>query len=137
MKRILIVAAASLLAGCATWGQFDDGLRDLKGKPIGYAIDKLGYPKTEQVIAGRKLYRWGGMRSGVAYVPTTTTTAGSIGTGLSRVPVQTTTYGGTYVPTEDGCFITLEVDEKEIVRKWAYEGNLSGCEPYINALKKK
>lgn len=49
----------------------------------------------------------------------------------------TTTYGGTYVPTEDGCFITLEVDEKEIVRKWAYEGNLSGCEPYINALKKK
>ncbi len=137
MKKIALLAAAAALTGCVTWGQMDDGLRGLIGQPINVAISKIGYPSTEQTIAGRKLYRWGVSRQSVDYMPMVTTTTGYSGVGASYTPNSSTTLGGTYISVDYNCQITLEVDAKEVITGYQYNGNRGGCEPYIKALNKK
>ncbi len=136
MRKIAPLAAAAVLVGCATWGQMNEGLQGLLGQPIEVAINKIGYPTSEQTLAGRKLYRWGSSSQQMAYLPTTTTTTGSFGAGSGFAPYSATTTGGTFVPVNYNCQITLAVDAKETIIHYEYNGNLGGCERYINALKK-
>lgn len=136
MRNIALAIAAAAVAGCATWGQMNDGLNGLLGKPIDAAIRKIGYPASEQAIAGRKLYRWGGSHQSSILVPTTTTTTGTIGLGRQMTPFSATTTGMNFEQYEDGCYITLEVDREDIITRYQYEGNLDGCAPFIRALKK-
>lgn len=137
MKKTISVIAMLGLTGCATWGQLDEGLDSLVGRPLDVAITKLGYPATEQTIAGRKLYRWGNSTQGMAYMPSTTTTSGILGVGARAVPYTATTDGGSYVPVSYACNLTLATNSAGIVISYQYEGNLGGCERYINALKAK
>ncbi|MBG7619367.1 hypothetical protein I5R65_07815 [Herbaspirillum sp. AP02] len=136
MQKFALIITAAALTGCATWGQLDDGLKGLLGQPIDVAINKIGYPNSEQTIAGRKLYRWGSSSQQMAYMPTTTTTNGYAGVGSGFTPYSSTTTGGTFVPLNYTCQITLEVDAKQIIQRYQADGNLGGCEPYIKALKK-
>lgn len=137
MKKISVAVLSILtISGCATWGQMNEGLQGLLGQPIDVAVNKIGYPTSEQTIAGRKLYRWGSSSQQVAYMPTTTSTTGSFGVGTGFTPYSATTTGGTFVPVNYNCQITLEVDAKQIIQRYQADGNLGGCEPYIKALKK-
>lgn len=136
MRKLIAVTSVLALAGCATWGQMNDGLNGLLGQPINVAISKIGYPATEQTIAGSKLYRWGVSRQSIDYMPTTTTTNGYIGVGSGLTPYSATTMGGTFIPVNYTCQITLAVDAREIITHYEYNGNLGGCEPFIKALKK-
>lgn len=137
MKKYLVALSVFALAGCATWGQMKTGLDSLLDQPLSVAIDRIGYPTGEQTIAGRKLYRWGSSQQSAMYMPTSTTTTGSVGTGMTYRPFSATTYGGTYVPVNYNCEIILEVDSNDIIKRYQYNGNLGGCGPYIKALKKK
>lgn len=137
MKKTISVIAMLGLTGCATWGQLDEGLTALVGKPVTAAIEKIGYPNTEQTIAGRKLYRWGSSSQGVISMPTQTTTTGSVGTGLGYRPYTATTYGNAMVPVSYQCTLTLVVNAQDVIIDYGYDGNLGGCERYINALKTK
>lgn len=101
MKKTVSVIAMLGLTECATWGQLDEGLTALVGKPITVAIEKIGYPNTEQTITGRKLYRWGSSSQGVISMPTQTTTTGSVGTGLGYRPYTATTYGSAMAPIDE------------------------------------
>lgn len=136
MKKAVCLITSLALTGCVTWSQFDDGLNALVGQPINAAIAKIGYPNTEQIIAGQKVYRWGTSSQGLISMPSQTTTIGSVGTGLGYRPYTATTYGSTMVPVSYQCTLTIVADEQEVIRNYGYDGNLGGCERYINALKK-
>jgi hypothetical protein len=136
MKRWLLTAFVVAITGCATWGQMKEGLDDLLDRPISTAIDRIGYPSSEQSIAGRKLYRWGSSSQSAMYMPSTTTTTGSIGTGMGYRPFSATTTGGSYIPVSYNCEIVLEVDSNDIIKRYQYNGNLGGCRQYIQALRK-
>lgn len=133
MKKLGIVALCALLGGCATWKQMDQGLSGLQGQSINAAISKIGYPSSEQTIAGRKLYRWGASQQSAVYMPTSSYSYGTIGT---NTPYSNNTTGGAYVPVNYNCSITLEADSNDVIIGYQYNGNLGGCEPYIKALKK-
>lgn len=128
----MVLMGTVLLSGCATWGQLDEGLDSLINQPISTAIDRIGYPNSDQMIAGRKIYRWGNSQQSAMYVPTSSYTYGTVG---ANTPYSATTTGGTYVPVNYNCSIALEVDANEIIRRYQYNGNLGGCGSYIKALK--
>lgn len=136
MKKTISIIAILSLTGCATWEQLDEGLDKLVGRPLDVAISKLGYPATEQTIAGRKLYRWGNSSQGVAYMPSTSTTYATLGVGARAVPYAATTDSGSYIPVNYACNLTLATNNAGIVISYQYEGNMGGCKRYINALKK-
>lgn len=137
MKTAISVVALLSLAGCVSWSQFDDGLNALVGRPISAAFGKIGYPNNEQTIAGRKIYRWGSSSQGMITMPTQTTTTGSVGNGLGYRPFTATTYGSAMIPVSYQCTLALSVNSQEIITGYSYDGELGGCEPYINALKAK
>jgi hypothetical protein len=47
------------LCGCATTGDFSQGMGQLIGQPIDVAFKRLGYPDRQEVIAGRTIYYYG------------------------------------------------------------------------------
>lgn len=136
MKRTVTALSAIILAGCATWGQFDEGLDALLNMPLSTAIDRLGYPSGERTVAGRRLVEWGRSTNGAMYMPTTATTYGTVNTNRGFGSYSGTTTGGTFMPVNYNCNVTLEVDQDDIIRRYQYEGNLGGCERYIRALKR-
>lgn len=54
--RTIIVIAALLLTGCVS--MIDRPLAARVGMNIQQVIDQIGYPTTERVVAGRKVYTW-------------------------------------------------------------------------------
>lgn len=55
--RFLVVLLAPMLATCA--GEtIKKGMATFVGQPISAAIARLGFPTSEQTIAGAKVYTW-------------------------------------------------------------------------------
>lgn len=137
MKKlgILMLIGASL-TGCVTWGDLDQGLNNLRGKPISAAIERIGYPSSEQVIAGKKLYRWERTSQGVQVQPTTSFTSGKVGSGNNPAKYTETKTGSTMVQVNNKCSLTLAVDQHDNIISHQYDGNLDGCSTYINAFKR-
>lgn len=137
MRRAILCAAfAAQLSGCATWGQFDDGLRSLVGRPLDEAINVLGMPSSERTVAGRRYIQWSSWHSDVIPAISTSTTHGAVHNGRSAANYSATSLSTSYEPVDYACIITLEVDADNRVRRGQYEGNMGGCEPYIWRLKK-
>jgi len=135
-KAIPVMAAVSLLAGCATWGQMDSGLQSLHGQPLQAAVSKLGFPTGEARVAGMRLVSWSTSSSGVMMMPQTSTSYGNVyGPGGVASYSQTTT-GAMAIPMHGQCTITLQVDGADVIRAHQYDGNMLGCERYIKALNK-
>lgn len=59
-----------------------------------------------------------------------TNLTGNIGT--TPIYGTATTYGSESV--QGKCKITVEVDEKNTIKKWPGEGNMFGCQVYANRL---
>lgn len=87
------------------------------GENINTVINQWGYPNDERIIVGRKLYYW--TNNQTIYTPATTN--GTISTYGPTSYYNGSTYGGNY--TNLYCTRILEVDSKDIVINWQYEGN--------------
>lgn len=136
-RMIAGLAGAAVLTGCVTFGQMDEGLRNLQGQPLSVAVAKIGYPSSERQVAGMRLVEWGRSSTAIGSMPVTSTT-----TGYAQAGSQIGTYGATTTSSAPmllnfQCHITLEVDAKNIIQGGQYDGNLGGCEPYILALRPK
>src|SRR5690349_23969356 len=58
--RVRAIYPALLLAGCASGlTGFKSGMDGLIGQPSSVALQRLGYPERQEVIAGRTVYYYG------------------------------------------------------------------------------
>ena len=132
MKAIAITAATIALTGCVSFSDMDRGLNALNGHPVSEAYALIGYPQSQGVVAGRKVYVWG--RSFTAALPTTSNVNASGMVGST--PYQAS---GTITSMQDGafdCTVRMFISDNETIDGFDYQGNLGGCEAYINALKR-
>ncbi|WP_155122689.1 hypothetical protein [Burkholderia ubonensis] len=134
MKKMLIALAPMALAGCMTWGGFEQNLTSLVGEPLDVAVSKLGYPNGERNVAGHHIYVWSSSSTGIVTMPQT-----SYGTATAFNSFGSTTAFGsttTYVPMAVGynCEIDLEVDMANRIRSYQYNGNIGGCMRYNRRL---
>jgi hypothetical protein len=128
-RALALLACVIALAGCA--GQIIQRQMDsLLGQHVSAVFARLGYPDSEQVVAGRKIYLWGNQSSGVMPVSMPATTTGWVGTR----PVTMTTQQWGMMPVNHSCLIRVVVDDSQIVRAFDYRGNEGGCAPYARAL---
>lgn len=121
-RHALRVTAAALsplaFANCSGGaGTMDGIMRSWQGATLDAAIAQWGYPHQEQMIAGRKLYRWFYTKS--ALLPTTTT--GTVTRIGDTAYLNATTSGGGVI--SGSCTRTLEVDQYNIVIRTQWEGN--------------
>lgn len=130
MKKLLKLLIVIFLAGCATFGQMEDGLRSLMGKPDREAFSVLGYPSAKQEFGNDTVYSWYVSQSGSLFIPQTSTTTGYVG----RTPVYGTTSYTQVIPVNYNCQIKLVADKGGILKSWEYNGNIGGCAQYIRRL---
>jgi hypothetical protein len=113
MRFLPVACCAVLISGCATFGSIEGNIESrYVGKPVGAAIDGLGYPAAERVVAGRKLYTW----DTDSQLP-----------NLGPMPNGTLGIRGY---TQLHCRLDLEVDGAEVVRKYSLSGQLGACENF-------
>src|SRR4249919_3804166 len=117
----LVIAA---LSGCSTFGNLDSGLSALNGRNIHDAINVLGYPASQQQIAGQTVYTWSIDNSTQYQMPNTTTTSGYAG----GVPFSATTTGTQAVNMSYLCTIKLGTDSDGRIVNYDWSGNLAGCD---------
>ena len=125
----LAITLFTIVSGCATFGQMNDGLNALKGQPEQESFAILGYPDGKQEFSGRTIYIWSthNQSTYLAYNPSTT--SGNIG----GIPFSATTNTYSTETIEGECKIKMIVNDG-IVEGWEYEGNIAGCEWYIKRL---
>lgn len=126
MKKIILLLLIPI-SGCATFGQLEQGLSYMMGKPETVAFNVLGYPSGKQEFGGDTVYYWAVSSSGTLFVPQTSTTYGSVGTA----PVYGSTTYNQAVPVNYSCQIKLVADPNGYLKHWEYNGNLGGCRNYI------
>ena len=135
-KIILLLSTILILPSCsATFTDLQNGLDRYQGLSLNSLIDRIGFPTTQQNIAGRKLYIWDTSNTVTMSMPTTSSTSGTVSSGTSSG-----TYSGSstiWVPTtyNFNCRITIEVDNQDNIISNYWEGNRGGCERYSKALK--
>jgi hypothetical protein len=139
MRKIIVTTALVTvgLSGCATFGQLEEGLDGLIGQNIQAAISVLGFPSGEREIAGIRVVEWGRSNNATFSMPTSSTTTGYLQSGTKMATYAATTNSSVPVVMNFNCNIALQVDSSNVIRRYQYEGNLGGCEPYIKALNKK
>jgi len=130
LKVITLLIFAAALGGCATFGQMESGLNALMGKNEREAFNVLGYPSGKQQFGNDTVYIWSVSSSGVLFLPQTSTTYGTVGT----TPVYGTTTYNQVVPVNYNCLIKLVSNSEGTLIHWEYNGNIGGCESYINRL---
>lgn len=131
MKKSLMVLMSASLAGCATFGHLEDGLKLLMGQNSQTAFNVLGYPSAKQKFGSDTVYYWSFNRSGTLIVPQTSTTTGYVG----NKPVYGTTTSNQLVPVNYNCQIKLVAGPNDVLKSWEYEGNIGGCQSYVGRLK--
>jgi len=128
-----IFLCAFLLTACA-FDTLDKGLPLLNDKHIDVAINYLGMPDSEQMIANRKVYIWGHQNSGTYVRPITqqtTTTAYGYGGPYTAYGTTTTYVNESY---NYSCKIKIIADKKNIIKSSEYEGDLGGCEHFSSGI---
>lgn len=129
MRYALLVAMLALI-GCTSFSVFDKELPKLVGQPIDVAVQKLGFPNSEQTIMGQKVYTWSTRQTGTSVVPTTSFTTAYVG----NTPVSATTTSYTTQDYSMSCVLRLIVDDKGIIRRYSYDGNNGACFTYSDRL---
>jgi len=117
MKRPLLITLVALIAaGCAAHFEraMDEDLNQFVGKDIHVAISELGYPATEESIAGDHIYRWG-INMGSASMGSSTGIFGAGAFGMSKTKAT-------------GCLLDLVVDNGNVVTRASWSGSKSSCE---------
>ena len=144
MKRVLLVAAALHLAGCATTAGFATMMDGYIGQPESALIARLGVPSsTYQLDAKSKMLQFDKSRTIVlpgmtTTTPVRTTTNGQVSVGqMGQLPA-TGTYTSTsttWVPSKapdvtiaQQCSVRFKVDSG-IVTSWTADGNACRAVP--------
>lgn len=131
-RSLTLSAFAALVAGCASSGDtITAQWPRLKGQPLQAAIDRFGYPQSEQSIAGAKVYQWSTSQPYTSLSPTVASTYGTIGDR----PVSATTGGFVPVSSTLACTIRISVVDDKI-RTMEYDGANLACAPYAEAMKR-
>lgn len=111
-----------------TTAQLDNNLATYQGRPLDDAINNFGPPDAKQAIAGREVYIWVEHSTQEVPVPGIATTDGMVG----NQPYSATTYGGGGMASMTAqCKLTMEVDDKQIVKHVWYAGNMAGCSEFM------
>jgi hypothetical protein len=132
MKRIFLAIAATVgLTGCVG-DHMNDGLQSLVGQDIHVAVARLGYPDGQRTMLGDTIYIWSSNHSAVLPLTTTNTTTGNVG----GVPVYGTQTNTNFVPMNFACTIQIATDKSGRITTWQWSGNMGGCQPYANALRR-
>lgn len=132
MKYLIAALLPFALAGCGTTKLMNGIMSSWEGATLDDVVRQWGYPTSVQEFRGNKLYRWEYTKS--AYIPqTTTVNATSYQTGAitNFNGTATTTGGHTFY---GACTRILEVNPKNIVVHWQWEGN--NC-PFWEAMEYK
>jgi hypothetical protein len=108
------------------FGTMDRVMSSWQGASLDEAIIQWGPPQQEQMIAGKKYYRWFYTKSG----PMPMNTYGTANQVGNTTFVQMNTTGGGMMV--GSCTRTLQVDEKNIIRGTHWEGN--NC-PFADVLE--
>lgn len=135
MRFVIALLMCVLLSGCAS-ARLNDGLPHLVGKKIDYAIGYLGYPQSEQTIAGKKVYTWGHSNTFTTMQTVSTPVSGNVhGLGGSAYY---SGYATSVVPQTYNyqCAIRLIANSDNIVERWEWNGNEGGCSSYSAAAKR-
>lgn len=95
---------------------------------VGYTLkdvmEVLGIPTGERTIAERKLYYWNFENMGMGYIPQTLTSTLTSNpyNPYEKPTIETNVFGGSY-SYYYYCNITLEVNDKNEIIYWEFEGN--------------
>lgn len=135
MKKIPLLLICVALASCATWKNFNAGLESFVGKPLSSAIQVLGYPSDDQMVAGMRIISWQDNVSGVMALPDASYTTGSISSHGQYGTFRSSTISTSYVPMHGSCKISMKIDENEIIQGFNYSGNRYGCENFMQSVR--
>lgn len=134
-RPLSILLAGAVLSGCFPAlppalppdppVTLDQLLAPLRGQNIQAAIAKLGYPASQQVIAGDTVYEWTYTRVDQVPVRTHSDTEGD----FSVVTTHTV-----LVPATAHCEIQLGASADGTVKAVHTDGNEPGCDHYIGLL---
>jgi hypothetical protein len=120
MLRICIALGLLLLNPGCVMTNLEKGLKDLTGKDVSYAVQRLGYPSQEREMFGSKIYTWGTQSTGFASMPL----MNAYGTTAGYMPMS----------VNYQCKIEIITDASGKIQSWQYEGNPGGCSRYASAL---
>jgi len=133
MKKTLICLLVCFsLAGCATWGQMENGNNAIKGQFIETAFDVLGYPSGKQKVENGTVYFWSVFSTRSILIPQPVTTYGFKGT----TSLFGTTSYNPYVPVLDNCLINMITYHNGRIKTWETQGNHEECQHAIERLNK-
>lgn len=120
MRRPGVLSFVLLLTSGCVMTKLENGLKDLTGKNVSYAVQRLGYPSQEREMFGNKIYTWGTQSTGFASMPL----------------MNAQGYTAGYVPMNVNyqCKIEIISDMEGTIQSWQYEGNPGGCSRWANAL---
>lgn len=127
MKKIALVALLLMAACEMSWDTLKRDMPSYAGQPIERVVARIGMPRGEQTVMGRKAYIWQNGFTSTDVIPTTTT--GYVGT----TPVQMTTYNTQ--STQLACTFRVFVNSENRVSGWDVTGNNGACQTYADRLR--
>lgn len=135
MRAILPLFALLLLSACVS-DQLNSGFDRMRNQPLSVAMDRLGVPSSERMIAGRHIYTWTHTELISTFQPSSsfTTAKGSGKSGDSKYTAST--FGGSTVQTSATCKIEAEVDGQGNIRNLSYDGPVAACGKYAQAMNR-
>ncbi len=128
MKWILAVLCLGLTS--CVFKALDQGLVDLKGKPIETAFDVLGYPSSKLDLGDHTVYKWNSSFSSVMPFQQVSNTYGALGT----VPFQAQTNSIGFIPQHHSGELNIGTNKQGIIQRCSYTGTERGLHGYADLL---
>ncbi|MBE7496869.1 MAG: hypothetical protein HS117_18155 [Verrucomicrobiaceae bacterium] len=129
--KCLLAALCLLLPSCV-FKVLDQGLADLKGKPIETAFDVLGYPSSKLELGNDTVYKWNTSFSSVMPIPQVANTTGLV--GATPFQMQTTSAG--FIRQDHAGEISIGANKKGVIQRCSYYGTERGLHAYAECLDK-
>ena len=127
VKRLGLVVVLTL-GGCGPNIEADKAvLTRYYDQPIQVMTARLGYPQSEGILMGRKVYTWNSSAQLSSATPTVAT--GMVG----NTPVSVMTYAAE--TTTVNCAFRVFVDNRNRIDGFDVHGQAGACSPYIRRLK--
>lgn len=118
------------LSGCMSFDIFEQAWPELKGKNIQVAIDHLGIPSGQYVVAGKNVYVWSTSESFTSLTASPSNTVGTVGNASFSASSMS------YMPTTSqlSCVVKISTDSG-IIERMEYDGSNGTCFKYSERLK--
>jgi hypothetical protein len=151
-KMLAVVLPAALLGGCA-FSNLDHGLSGLVGQDVHAVTAQLGAPSAVRTVGEMREVEWrtDGSKAVVLNGSFASTSNGflmqpqlgftpSVGPGpispaalAKATPASPTTLGS----APQYCKVVVQVDRRDVIRTYRYDGNFDGCYAYGQLLGNK